>query len=384
MSVNNDITYMRRALVLAAQGQFTTAPNPNVGCVIVHQNCIVGEGYHMQAGTSHAEVHALAMAKEKARGATAYVTLEPCSHAGKTPPCADALIQAGIARVVIALIDPNPNVSGNGIEKLKKAGIEVKVGVLAEEAEALNIDFLKRMRTQRPYVQLKLAASIDGKTALASGESQWITSEAARQDVQRFRARSDAILSTSTTILADDPKLNVRWHDLPIEDRDIYPEATVRQPIRIILDSRHRLTMKEQVFSIPGEIWWVCKKAPKPQDMPPHISILVDPTATRNINLNWLFEILAAKEINSVWVEAGARLAGALVEGKHVDELILYMAPKLLGSTARGLCEFAPLKRLSDAPQFTFIDHQQIGNDLRLRMIPILSEDTKKKKGCIA
>lgn len=210
----HDEFYMARAFELARLGRFTTAPNPNVGCVIVRDGEIVGEGYHLRAGEPHAEVHALRMAGDKARGATAYVTLEPCSHHGRTPPCADALVAAGVTRVVAAMQDPNPQVAGRGLYKLQQAGVEVRHGLMLAEAEAVNLGFLKRMRTGFPYVQLKLGASLDGRTAMASGESQWITSPEARQDVQRLRAQSAAILSTSATVLADDPSLTVRWDEL--------------------------------------------------------------------------------------------------------------------------------------------------------------------------
>ncbi|WP_016585186.1 bifunctional diaminohydroxyphosphoribosylaminopyrimidine deaminase/5-amino-6-(5-phosphoribosylamino)uracil reductase RibD, partial [Yersinia pestis] len=231
-----DEFYMARAFELARLGRFTTSPNPNVGCVLVRDGEIVGEGYHLRAGEPHAEVHALRMAGEKARGATAYVTLEPCSHYGRTPPCADALVAAGVIRVVAAMQDPNPEVAGRGLYKLKQAGIAVDHGLMLAEAEAVNLGFLKRMRTGFPYVQLKMAASLDGRTAMASGESQWITSPQARQDVQRFRAESSAILSTSATVLADDPSLTVRWQDLDAETQVLYPHDSVRQPVKIILD----------------------------------------------------------------------------------------------------------------------------------------------------
>lgn len=261
-AMHNDAVYMARAIELAWRGRFTTSPNPNVGCVIVRDGAIVGEGYHHRAGEPHAEVHALRAAGEKAHGATAYVTLEPCSHHGKTPPCADALIAAGIARVVAAMQDPNPEVAGRGLYRLQQAGIEVEHGLMMAEAEALNRGFFKRMRTGFPYLQLKMAASLDGKTAMASGESQWITSAAARRDVQQYRAQSCAILSTSETVLADNPSLNVRWEDLSDDVRSAYPKESVRQPLRVILDARNRLTPDLKVFSLPGPIcWFVLKRA---------------------------------------------------------------------------------------------------------------------------
>src|SRR5476651_2582626 len=234
--IHADEKYMARAFELARRGRFTTTPNPNVGCVIVRDGEIVGEGYHLRAGEPHAEVHALRMAGERAKGATAYVTLEPCSHHGRTPPCADALVDAGVARVVASMQDPNPEVAGRGLYRLKQAGIDVSHGLMHSEAEAVNLGFLKRMRTGFPYVQLKLAASLDGRTAMASGESQWITSSQAREDVQLFRAQSSAILSTSATVLADDPALTVRWPSLPEHVQECYPQSALRQPIRVIVD----------------------------------------------------------------------------------------------------------------------------------------------------
>ena len=250
-----DEHYLARAFELARRGRFTTTPNPNVGCVIVLNGEIVGEGYHLRAGEPHAEVHALRMAGEKAKGATAYVTLEPCSHHGRTPPCADALLAAGVARVVAAMQDPNPEVAGRGLYRLKQNGVDVSHGLMHPQAEAVNLGFLKRMRTGFPYVQLKMGASLDGRTAMASGESQWITSAAARADVQRFRAESSAILSTSATVLADNPSLNVRWSELGSEVQAIYPEENLRQPLRVILDSQNRVTPQHQLVNLPGEVW---------------------------------------------------------------------------------------------------------------------------------
>ena len=256
-----DHRYMSRALQLAEQGRFTTSPNPNVGCVIVAAGQIVGEGFHLRAGEPHAEVHALRMAGEKAKGATAYVTLEPCSHFGRTPPCADALVNAGVARVVAAMEDPNPQVSGRGMRRLADAGIEVQVGLLQAQAEALNLGFIKRMRHGLPYVRLKMAASLDGRTALANGQSQWITSPAARADVQRWRAQSSAILTGADTVLADDPSLNVRWAQLPPSIQTHYAEEQIRQPIRVVIDSQQRITPEAKLFTIAGDVWLARQQA---------------------------------------------------------------------------------------------------------------------------
>ena len=367
MLQKQDKIYMTQALALAAKGRFTTAPNPNVGCVIVLNGTVVGEGYHYKSGEPHAEIHALRMAGKKAVGATAYVTLEPCSHFGKTPPCADALIQAGIKRVVIAMEDPNPQVAG--IANLKKAGIEVCCPLLADEAEALNRGFLKRMRYGMPYVQLKIASSLDGKTAMASGESKWITSPQSREDVQAFRAQSAAILSSSATVLADDPSLTVRWEELSPSIKNNYAIACLRQPLRIIIDSHARLTSDLTIMRDNNDTLLVSQQY-YGYPLPKHIEHLLLPNENQYIDLHQLMQALANKGINNIWVEAGARLAGALLTYKLVDELIIYMAPKLLGSQARGLCHLPNINYLTDAFQFSIVDICQIGPDIRLRLLP--------------
>ncbi|PHM58897.1 bifunctional diaminohydroxyphosphoribosylaminopyrimidine deaminase/5-amino-6-(5-phosphoribosylamino)uracil reductase RibD [Xenorhabdus sp. KK7.4] len=376
-----DETYMSRALELAYQGRFTTSPNPNVGCVIVKDDQIVGEGFHLRAGEPHAEVHALRMAGEKAKGATAYVTLEPCSHHGKTPPCSDALIAAGISRVVVAMQDPNPQVAGRGLYKLQQAGISVEHGLMMEQAEMLNKGFLKRMRTGFPYLQLKLGASLDGRTALASGESKWITSPAARQDVQKLRAQCSAILSSSATVLADDPSLTVRWNELDAETQVVYPQESLRQPVRIIVDSKNRVNPQHQVVQQTGQCWLAhtdldgsdsANSADKnEQQWPDNIEKILLPVHGTGVDLVLLMMQLGKRQVNSVWAECGPTLAGALLSLGLVDELILYIAPKVLGNSARGLFAIPELQKLSDAPEFTLIDVQQIGPDVRLRLKPL-------------
>ena len=367
--MHNDEFYMARAFELARLGRFTTAPNPNVGCVIVRDGEIVGEGYHLRAGEPHAEVHALRMAGERARGATAYVTLEPCSHHGRTPPCADALVAAGVARVVAAMQDPNPEVAGRGLYKLQQAGIDVRHGLMLSDAEAVNPGFLKRMRTGFPYVQLKLGASLDGRTAMASGESQWITSPQARQDVQRLRAQSAAILSTSATVLADDPSLTVRWDELDAATQSLYPRENLRQPLRIILDSRNRVTPQHRVVRAPGATW-LARLQPDDRSWPQDVEQLTFPAHGGGVDLVVMMMQLAKRQVNSIWVEAGAALSGALLQAGLVDELILYIAPKLMGDNGRGLCPLPGLERLADAPEFVFSEVRQIGPDLRLRLKP--------------
>lgn len=365
---DTDLFYMQKALELAKLGRFTTTPNPNVGCVIVKDNQIIGQGYHHKAGEPHAEVYALQMASYQAKDATVYVTLEPCSHFGRTPPCANALIQAGVKRVVVAMQDPNPNVSGNGIARLRRAGIMVDVGVCQKEAEQLNRAFFKRMRTGLPYVQLKLAVSLDGKIAMASGESKWITGKAAREDVQLYRAQASAILSTRVTVQADNASLTVRHTELPETIQAIYPIDTVRQPIRIILDSQNKLTGNEMVFQQPGETW-VVRKENCALNMA-NSQLLVESSHDPHINLPLLLKMLGDKQINSLWVEAGAELAGVLIEQNLVDELILYYAPKLLGHNALDMCVLPKLQQLALAPEFTFQSIEMMGSDLRLILIP--------------
>jgi len=364
-----DERYMARALELARRGRFTTTPNPNVGCVIVRDGQIVGEGWHQRAGEPHAEVHALRMAGDRARGATAYVTLEPCSHHGRTPPCCDALIAAGVTRVVAAMQDPNPQVAGRGLHRLHQAGIEVSHGLMMQEAEALNRGFLKRMRTGFPWIQLKLGASLDGRTAMASGESQWITSPAARRDVQRLRAQSSAILSSSATVLADNPSLTVRWSELDSESQRLVDEAELRQPVRVIVDSQNRVTPDHKLIEQLGETW-LMRQQVDDRHWPETVTQIPVPLRDSQLDLVALMMVLGQRQINSVWVEAGATLAGALIQAGLVDELILYVAPKLLGNDARGLCQLAGLTQLADAPVFAFRDIRQVGDDVRLTLTP--------------
>lgn len=364
-----DERYMARALELARRGCFTTTPNPNVGCVIVRDGEIVGEGWHHRAGEPHAEVHALRMAGEKARGATAYVTLEPCSHHGRTPPCCDALIAAGVSRVVAAMQDPNPQVAGRGLYRLQQAGIAVSHGLMMNAAEAINRGFLKRMRTGFPWIQLKLGASLDGRTAMASGESQWITSAAARRDVQRFRAQSSAILTTSATVLADNPSLTVRWNELNDEVRQQLDEQQLRQPVRVVIDSQQRVTPQHRLIDQPGETW-LMRSAPDQQVWPESVTQIAVPQRESQLDLVAMMMLLGQRQINSVWVEAGATLAGALLQAGLVDELIVYLAPKLLGNAARGLCELPGLEHLAAAPALNFSDVRMVGGDLRLTLTP--------------
>lgn len=327
---DTDRDMMRRALTLAAEGRFSTSPNPRVGCIIAHGGQIVGQGFHLKAGGPHAEVHALRQAGENARGATAYVTLEPCSHYGRTPPCAEALIQAGVSRVVAAIADPNPQVAGKGLAMLSAAGIRTESGLLETEARELNRGFLSRIERGRPFVRLKCAASLDGKTALSDGLSQWITGEAARHDVQILRAESCAVLTGIGTVLADDPQLNVR----------AFP--TLRHPLRIVLDSRLRLPPTAKLLADPESPVLLLTAVP-PEKYPaalaavPHLDILTVPAADGRISLPAALTLLAERGIGELLVEAGATLCGAFLQSGLADEIVLYQAGKILGGNARSL-----------------------------------------------
>ncbi|OLQ75931.1 riboflavin biosynthesis protein RibD [Photobacterium proteolyticum] len=362
-----DHAMMLRAIELAKRGRFTTAPNPNVGCVIAHGDNIVGEGYHYQAGQPHAEVFALRAAGDKARGATAYVTLEPCSHYGRTPPCAEALVKAKVSRVVCAMVDPNPQVAGRGIEMLQVAGIEVQTGLFEADAQALNPGFIKRMKTGLPYVQLKLASSLDGRTALSNGQSKWITGAAARADVQRFRARAGAILSTSATVLADDPSLNIRWDELGDVVQQEYPQSAVRQPCRVVIDSRNRVTPDHKLVHLPGRTI-LARREQGHEAWPQSVEQLLVPATEAGgpLDLPALMKALSEQDINHVWVEAGAGLAGALLSAGLVDELIIYQAPKLMGSDSRGLVDLQGVTEMSQVPELAISDVRMVGPDIRI------------------
>lgn len=365
MFSQDDYRWMNRALELARRGRYTTAPNPCVGAVLVKAGVVVGEGWHQRAGEPHAEVYALHAAGEEARGATAYVTLEPCSHHGRTPPCAEALIKAGVTRVVAAMVDPNPQVGGRGLRMLSEAGIKADFGLLSAEAEALNPGFFKRMRTAFPLVTVKLGASLDGRTAMASGESQWITGPLARADVQRLRARHDAVLSSAETVLADGASLNVRWDELPPSVKAVYPKEALRQPLRVIVDSQNRLTPDLPLFQSADPVLLARHKAAG--DWPEWVQQLELPLLDGKLDLVSLFMLLAKQHsINSVLVEAGPRLCGALLTKGLVDELVLYQAPKLLGDEGRGLFHLPELTRLFQAPKLNLKDVRLVGQDIRI------------------
>lgn len=352
-----DHTFMAQALRLAARGLYTTTPNPRVGCVLVKGGTVVGEGWHRKAGEPHAEIHALRAAGERARGATAYVTLEPCAHTGRTPPCADALVAAGVARVVAAMTDPNPQVAGGGMARLAAAGIEAAGGLLAAEAQELNIGFVSRMTRGRPWVRLKVAMSLDGKTALANGVSQWITGAEARRDAHAWRARSCAILTGIGTVRDDDPSLTVR------------EVATSRQPLRVVLDGWLELRPAARVVdggnalvfsSLDDELRAAALAARGAE-------VVCLPDGTGRVDLPGMFRELGRRGINEVLVEAGARLNGALVSAGCVDELLIYQAPLLLGDKARGMAVLPELTDLAGKRELEVFDTRRVGRDLRLR-----------------
>ncbi|MEH6706429.1 MAG: bifunctional diaminohydroxyphosphoribosylaminopyrimidine deaminase/5-amino-6-(5-phosphoribosylamino)uracil reductase RibD [Alloalcanivorax venustensis] len=378
---------MARALELARRALYTTDPNPRVGCVLAHDGLIIAEGFHARAGDPHAERNALATAGEHARGATAYVTLEPCSHTGRTGPCADALIEAGVARVVAAMEDPNPQVAGTGLQRLRDAGIQVDTGLQEADARALNPGFILRMSQGRPLIRIKAAASLDGRTAMASGESQWITGPEAREDVQRLRARSSAIVTGIGTVLADRPSYTVRpeqWR------HGEYADGPVRAPLRVILDPALRTPVDSPVVSADGPC--LIAHADDPDAAPddrrralehagaellalPRARAASDPAEPgaaaraerRGLDLHALIAELTRRECNEVLVECGATLAGAFVRDALFDELIVYLAPTLLGADARGLLDL-PFDRMDQQIRLQWSDLRRVGDDLRLTL----------------
>lgn len=368
--MTSNVEYMQHAIRLAHKGLYSTDPNPAVGCVIVKNDKIIGEGWHRRAGEEHAEVNALKQAGSQAQGATVFVTLEPCSHTGRTPPCANALINAGVKKVVAAMRDPNPLVSGYGLKKLQDAGIEVESGLLESLAGALNPGFNKRMEAGRPFVRVKLAMSMDGRTAMASGESQWISCEASRNDVQRLRAESSAILTGIETVLADDPSMNVRLSaaELKVDQ--------VRQPIRIVLDSKFRMPSNAKIVSLDGQCIVYTTVNVDNRDSYPFIieqcAALHDVLGGK-IDLQSLMQDLAKKEINLLHVEAGSVLCGALLKNDLVDEIIIYMAPHIMGDSAKGLFHLPELNQMKDRISLKIKELRAIGNDIRITAQPVIN-----------
>ena len=372
MSIKADHEWMARAIRLAGKGRFGTSPNPNVGCVLVKNGERVGEGWHQKAGGPHAEVNALEQAGDKAEGATAYVTLEPCSHHGKTPPCAEALVKAGISRLVYGMQDPNPQVAGSGLERLQAAGIMVEGPLLEADCKNLNSGFIRRMQTGLPYVIGKTAASLDGRTAMASGESRWITGAAARNDVQKLRAASCAILAGIGTVLQDNPQLTVR--DKALAEQGL----ALRQPLRVIADSRLRITPDAKVLQTPGKALVVYAKADDSklkQLADAGVECLQLAGSDDKVDLSALLAELGRRQCNQLMVEAGGTLFGQMAAEGLLDEWWLYMAATLLGSTAQPLAQL-PLHAMSQQIRWQISDIRRIGDDVRWQLLK-----TENKEG---
>jgi len=364
-----DPRYMARALELARKGLYSTHPNPRVGCVIVRDGQIVGEGWHARAGEPHAEVYALRQAGARAHGATAYVTLEPCSHHGRTPPCADALINAGVARVVAAMQDPNPLVSGQGMQRLAAAGIAVQSGVLEAEARVLNIGFIKRMEKGLPFVRVKLAMSLDGRTGMASGESQWITGAPARAAVQRLRARASVVLTGADTVLADGARLTVRPDELGL-NAELTALAMTRPPLRVLVDGRLRVPLSAPFYQAGAALVATCATAvARNRFTEEGHELLALPGSRGYVDLRKLLGELAVRGANEVLVEAGPRLAGAFARQGLVDEYQLFVAAKFLGSSARPLLDW-PLAKMAEAPTLKIVEMRAVGDDWRIIAVP--------------
>ena len=366
---------MRRAIGLARK-VITATPNPRVGCVLVKDGLVVGEGWHIAAGEDHAEAMALNNAGEQARGATALVSLEPCSHTGRTGPCTDALLEAGVAEVVIAGIDPDPKVSGKGVAALERAGIAVVHLVDFEgAARAINPGYIKRQQLGLPYVCCKLAMSLDGRTALANGESKWISSAAARADVQKQRARSSAIVTGIGTVLADDPSLNLRGEELDLdpESRAHNKISLARQPLRVVLDSHLRTPAAARIIAADGEVLiYTVKAVPKDQAFPDNVEVVRATKAASRVSLQFVLESLASKfACNEVLVEAGSTLSSAFIQSGLVDELLVYIAPRLLGSDAKALFDLTGLQSLADSVDFEVKDLDKVGGDIRVTLVPV-------------
>ncbi|MCU7799332.1 MAG: bifunctional diaminohydroxyphosphoribosylaminopyrimidine deaminase/5-amino-6-(5-phosphoribosylamino)uracil reductase RibD [gamma proteobacterium symbiont of Lucinoma myriamae] len=374
---STDEYYMAQAIALAKKGWYTTHPNPRVGCVLVRDEQIIAQGWHQYAGQGHAEVNALAQIQSgdnaqgaTAKGATAYVTLEPCSHFGKTPPCSNALIDAGVKRVVVAMVDPNPLVAGNGINRLQENGIEVSSGVLETEARALNPGFVQRMETQRPRIRCKMAMSLDGRTAMANGESKWITAADAREDVQRLRAESSAILTGIGTVIADDPSMNVRSEKYEglLKDKSTGNE---RQPERVILDTQLNMSAQAKMLSLPGQTLILAgreyaaqEKVDELEQQGAQVHLLA--TQKHSLSLDAVMSVLTQRQYNDVLLEAGATLTGAMLQAGFVDELIIYMAPHLMGSDARGLFNLPGLDSMAERINLSIQDIRAVGRDYRI------------------
>ncbi len=365
MFTDFDYQQMNRALQLAQQAVCCPHPNPRVGCVIVKDGVVVGEGFHHRAGENHAEINALNTAGHQAQGATVYVTLEPCCHHGKTPPCTTALIAAGVDEVVIAMEDPNPDVAGKGLRQLEAAGIRTRCGLMADQATRFNRGFIKRMQTGLPFVRCKLAMSLDGRTAMKTGESQWITSPDARRDVQKMRAASDVIMTGIGTAMADDPQLNVRLADLCAE--------LDQQPLRLVVDSQLRLTPNAKILSVPGKTLVVCAvNNPKKASILEQAGadVLCLPDRYGMVDVEALLYELGKRQINELLIEAGATLCGTFMQKKLIDEIIVYMAPILMGDAASGLLNLPGMLSMKQKISVDITDMRAVGKDWRMTINP--------------
>ncbi|QJC37177.1 bifunctional diaminohydroxyphosphoribosylaminopyrimidine deaminase/5-amino-6-(5-phosphoribosylamino)uracil reductase RibD [Enterobacteriaceae endosymbiont of Donacia thalassina] len=365
-----DKFYMMYAIKLAKLGIFTTTPNPNVGCIIVNNKKIVGKGFHFKAGESHAEINALNMAGKYTKGSTVYLTLEPCNYTNLTPSCCNALVNAKIKRLVVASKDPNPKINGKGLEFLYNKGIQITNNILSKKAQSINYGFFKRMRTGIPWIQLKLATSLDGKIALLNGNSKWLSSKISRKDVQKLRAKSTAILSTSKTILKDNSTLLVKWKKLNYNIKKIYPKKSLRQPIRIILDRLNKIKPTDKIILYPGKIFLIKLKYTF-ENWPNYVEQIIIPEINGYFDLKYLFKILGNKEINSILIEAGSILSGYLITYNLIDELIIYLTPKLLGNHSLNLCKIKKFMNIINIPKFCFTNIKKIGPDLKLTLKPI-------------
>lgn len=368
ISTFNDQAFMAKALRLAGKGLYTTRYNPRVGCVIVRNDSIIGQGFHTYPGEPHAEINALNNVNGSVKGATVYVTLEPCVHQGKTPPCSQALINADVSKVIVAMLDPNPIVNGKGLQHLQSNNIKTASNIMASEAAALNKGFIQRCTNNRPYITVKSAISLDGKTALNSGESKWITSEAARKDVQKLRARSCAILTGIDTVLSDDPSLNVR-----LKRSELGIEKEIQQPIRIILDSQLRIPLNAKILQPTSEIIiYTCsnksKKLSALKDL--NIEVIQIETEETGLSLKSIMSELSSRNINEVLVEAGSTLVGSLLSNKLVDEMVVYMAPHIMGNKALNMASMPTIETMQDRIKFKIQEIRRIGQDLKITMNP--------------
>ncbi len=372
-------SFMEQALQLARRGLYTTMPNPRVGCVLVKDDIVIGQGWHEIAGSGHAEVNALANTKQSAQGATAYVTLEPCSHFGKTPPCCDLLIKAGVATVVVAMIDPNPAVAGDGIKRLEAAGISVITGVLSEAARKINPGFVKRMEVGLPYIRCKMAMSLDARTSMASGESQWITGSEAREKVQRLRAQSCAVVTGIGSILQDDSSLTVRESELgDLEGEASAADIVVHQPLRVVVDSNLRIPLDAGILSQKGctVIASAVRKPVVENELKQRwqVDCIHLPGADGKVDLEGLMRYLGRRQCNEVLIEAGPNIAGSFLQHGLIDEFQFYMASSLMGSEARGLFEL-PLKSMKDRIQLCINNIYSVGNDWCIEAVPVMMKE---------